>query len=63
MTRQEATKINHILTDIEDFELLYDQIDIACKSVEGDFTKFLNEQLYSLLDAELERRKKILENI
>lgn len=63
MTRQEATKINHILTDIEDFELLYDQIDIACKSVEGDFTKFLNEQLYPLLDAELERRKKILENI
>lgn len=63
MTRQEATKINHILADIEDFELLYDQIDIACKSVEGDFTKFLNEQLYPLLDAELERRKKILENI
>lgn len=63
MTRQEATKINHILTDIEDFELLYDQIDIACKSVEGDFTNFLNEQLYPLLDAELERRKKILENI
>jgi len=63
MTRQEATKITHILTDIEDFELLYDQIDIACKSVEGDFTKFFDEQLYPLLDAELERRKKILENI
>ena len=63
MTREQAVKITKALNDIEDFENLYDEISRAISQVEGDFSPFVNEQLIPLMEAELKRRKTILDNM
>jgi len=63
MTREQAVKVTKVLNDIEDFENLYDEISQAIAHVEGNFSPFVNEQLIPLMEAELKRRKTILENM
>lgn len=63
MTREQAVKVTKVLNDIEDFESLYDEISQAIAHVEGNFSPFVNEQLIPLMEAELKRRKTILESM
>ncbi len=63
MTREQAVKVTQVLNDIEDFENLYEEISQAIAHTEGNFNPFVNEQLIPLMEAELKRRKTILENM
>lgn len=63
MTREHAAKVTKALNDIEDFEMLFDEIESAVLRTEGDFDDFYQNQLIPLLQGELNRRKKILEEM
>ena len=62
MTRATAMAAVRAIEDIDDFEILYDEIDFAWTSAEGNFTEFF-KQLYDLLNAERARRQKILDDM
>lgn len=63
MTREYAAKVTKALNDIEDFEILFDEIEGAIQHTEGDFDDFYQNQLIPLLQDELNRRKKVLEEM
>ena len=63
MTREYAAKVAKALNDIGDFEILFDEIEAAVQNTEGDFDDFYQNQLIPLLQEELNRRKKILEEM
>lgn len=63
MTREYAAKVTKALNDIEDFEILFDGIESAVLRIEGDFDDFYQNQLIPMLQGELNRRKKILEEM
>ena len=63
MTREKAVSITRALNDIEDFEMFYEGIIQLYNKSEGDFNDFVRKQLLPLMDAELDRRKQILENM
>lgn len=63
MTRERAAKIAKALNDIEDFEMLFDEIEVAVQNIEGDFSDFYENQLIPMLQAELARRKAVLEEM
>jgi hypothetical protein len=63
MTRERAAKIAKALNDIEDFEMLFDEIEVAVQNTEGDFSDFYENQLIPMLQAELARRKAVLEEM
>ena len=63
MTRERAAKIAKALNDIEDFEMLFDEIEAAVQNTEGDFSDFYENQLIPMLQAELARRKAVLEEM
>lgn len=63
MTRAYAAKVVKALNDIEDFEVLFDEIEGAVKHTEGDFSDFYGNQLIPMLQAELDRRKTVLEEM
>lgn len=63
MTRERAVKIAKALNDIEDFEMLFDEIEVAVQNTEGDFSDFYENQLIPMLQAELARRKAMLEEM
>ena len=63
MTREQAAKITKALNDIEDFEMLFDEIETVTLRTEGDFDDFYQNQLIPLLQGELNRRKRILEEM
>lgn len=63
MTREYAAKVTKALNDIEDFEMLFDEIETAIQHTEGDFDDFYQNQLIPLLQGELNRRKKVLEEM
>lgn len=62
MTRATAMAAVRAIEDIDDFDILYDEIDFACKEAEGNFTEFF-KQLYDLMNAERARRQKILDDM
>ena len=63
MTREYAANVTKALNDIEDFEMLFDEIETAIQHTEGDFGDFYQNQLIPLLQGELNRRKKVLEEM
>lgn len=63
MTREHAAKVSKALNDVEDFELLFDEIEVAVQRVEGDFSDFYINQLVPMMQAELARRKQVLEEM
>lgn len=63
MTREYAAKVTKALNDIEDFEILFEEIETIVQHTEGDFDDFYQNQLIPLLQAELNRRKKVLEEM
>lgn len=63
MTREYAAKVAKVLNDIEDFEVLFDGIESVIQDTEGDFDDFYQNQLIPLLQGELNRRKKVLEEM
>ena len=63
MTREHAAKVAKALNDIEDFEMLFDEIEVAVQHTEGDFSDFYENQLIPMLQAELVRRKTVLEEM
>ena len=63
MTREYAAKVTKALNDIEDFEMLFDEIETTIQHTEGDFNDFYQNQLIPLLQSELNRRKKVLEEM
>lgn len=63
MTRECAVKVTKALNDIEDFEILFEEIEAVVQNTEGDFGDFYQDQLIPLLENELSRRKKLLEDM
>ena len=63
MTREYAAKVTKALNDIGDFEILFDGIEDVIQHTEGDFNDFYQNQLIPLLQGELNRRKKVLEEM
>ena len=63
MTKIDAIRVATALQNIQDFEVLYDEIKTACDTAEGNFADFLHHELYPLLDKELKRHNRILEDI
>lgn len=63
MTRECAAKVTKALNDIEDFEILFEEIETVVQHTEGDFGDFYQDQLIPLLENELARRKAILEDM
>ena len=63
MTREHAAKVAKALNDIEDFEMLFDEIEVAVQHTEGDFSHYYENQLIPMLQAELVRRKTVLEEM
>ena len=63
MTREYAAKVTKALNDIEDFEILFEEIETIVQHTEGDFGDFYQDQLIPLLENELARRKAILEDM
>lgn len=63
MTREYAAKVAKALNDIGDFEVLFDGIESVIQDTEGDFDDFYQNQLIPLLQGELNRRKKVLEEM
>lgn len=63
MTRKQAAAVTKALNDIEDFELFFDAIEITYNNAEGDLNDFFEKQMVPMMKAELNRRKKILEDM
>ena len=45
MTRECAAKVTKALNDIEDFEILFEEIETIVQHTEGDFGDFYQDQL------------------
>lgn len=63
MKREYAAKVTKALNDIEDFEMLFEEIETVILRTESDFDDFYQNQLIPLLQSELNRRKRILEEM
>ena len=61
MTMTKAAEVARALTDIDDMELFIDQVVLAYDKTEGNLYDFFHGTLMPVLDAELERRKAVLE--
>ena len=63
MTKEKAYKVFAALTDIDDFEIFMDEIDGVYDHVEGNFEEFYRNELFPLLEKEMKRRLKVLEEL
>ena len=63
MTRDKACEVAHALEDIYDFELFMDEIDGLYNNIEGNFDEFYHNELFPLLEKEMNRRLKVLEEL
>lgn len=63
MTRDKAYEVSSALEDIYDFELFMDEIDGVFKNTEGNFDEFYHDELFPLLEKEMNRRLKVLEEL
>ena len=63
MTKDKAYKVAAALTDIDDFEIFMDEIHHVFRNSEGDFDNFYYNEMFPLLEKEMERRKAVLEEL
>lgn len=65
MTRENASKISKTLDDIEQFECFFDEIETAIQHSEfyGSVIDFCESVIIPAMQAELDRRKKVLEDM
>ena len=63
MTMTKAAEVVRALTDIEDMEMFIDQVVLAYDKTEGNLYEFFHGSVMPMLDAELERRKAVLEEM
>ena len=63
MTREKAYEVTSVLEDIYDFELFMDEINGVYNNIEGNFDEFFHGELLPLLQKEMDRRLKILEEL
>ena len=63
MTKDKAYKVAAALNDIDDFEIFMDEIHNIFRNVEGNFEDFYYNELFPLLEKEMERRKAVLEDM
>lgn len=63
MTREKAYEVTSALEDIHDFELFMDEIDGVFNHTEGNFEEFYHNELFPLLEKEMNRRLRVLEEL
>ena len=63
MTKEYAAKVAKALNDINDFEILFDEIEVTIRNIEGDFSYFYENQLIPMMKAELNRREAVLKEM
>lgn len=63
MTRNKAYEVASALDDIHDFEIFMDEIDGVFNNTEGNFEEFYHNELFPLLEKEMNRRLKVLEEL
>ena len=63
MTREKANIVARTLQDIDDFELFMDEIEKVIVNFEGDVNFFYEKQMLPAMQAELTRRKSVLEGL
>ena len=65
MTREQATKISQALDGIEQFECFFDEIENAFQHSEfyGSVADFFEAEIIPVMEAELTRRKQVLEEM
>jgi hypothetical protein len=63
MTREKAYEVTSALEDIHDFEIFMDEINGVFNNTEGNFDEFFHGELLPLLEKEMNRRPKILEDL
>ena len=65
MTREQATKISQALDGIEQFECFFDEIENTFQHSEfyGSVADFFETEIIPVMQAELARRKKMLEDM
>ena len=63
MTKEYAAKVAKALNDINDFEILFDEIEVTIRNIEGDFSDFYENQLIPMMKAELNRRETVLKEM
>ena len=63
MTRDKAYEVSSALEDIHDFEIFMDEVVGVYDNVEGNFDEFFHGKLLPLLQKEMNRRLKVLEEL
>lgn len=63
MTVKQAVEVSKALNDIEDFEMFMDAVQAAYYNTEGDLSDFFNQKMLPMMEEELARRKKVLEDM
>ena len=61
MTKDKAYKVAAALTDIDDFHIFMDEIHGVFCNTEGNFEDFYHNELFPLLEKEMNRRLAVLE--
>ncbi len=63
MIREKAYEVSSVLQDIDDFEIFMDEINGVFNNTEGNFDEFYHNELFPLLKKEMDRRRKMLEEL
>jgi hypothetical protein len=63
MTKEKAYEVASALEDIQDFDIFMDEINGVYNNTEGNFDEFFHGELLPLLEKEMNRRLKILEEL
>jgi hypothetical protein len=63
MTKEKAYEVASALEDIHDFEIFMDEINGVYNNTEGNFDEFFHGELLPLLEKEMNRRLKVLEEL
>ena len=63
MTRDKAYEVSSALEDVHDFEIFMDEVVGIYDNAEGNFDEFFHGELLPLLEKEMNRRLKVLEEL
>jgi hypothetical protein len=63
MTKDKAYEVASALEDIQDFDIFMDEINDVYNNTEGNFDEFFHGELLPLLEKEMNRRLKVLEEL
>lgn len=63
MTRERAYEVTSALEDIHDFERFMDEIVCVYDNIEGNLDEFFHGELLPLLQKEMARRMRVLEEL